>query len=291
MTATSCDACQAALPEKPFKNAVGIFCSSSCAGFAIVQKSIEISQQSKTDKSSDKKNRRTPRGLVPILPEPTPFIPPAGLKVKPTKVPGMGRVEVIRNVYHIDEVTVLIKVTEETNTQMFGSMRNVVAYTDPKLGLLLRPNVGGVKETFADFPKAIITAKKSVYRRKHKDEVRSDAGSVGLGESSSKVRPERKVIAEASFGNLQEDPTSKRFWLIESMIQGGTAKEIIKRAANLSVKNGYFDTEDDYMDKMPSNYMAIKKMFDWWKVKLNQARIHHRIVEVDNKFNVEIVRR
>jgi hypothetical protein len=223
-----------------------------------------------------------------MSPEPVPLKLPPGTQVKPTKVPGWGRVQVYRNLYHVDEITILMKVHAESDIQVFGYMRNVEAYTDPKLGLLLRPNAGGVKETFKEIRRALAIAKKSPYARRHKDE-KSKSKEQRIEVES--LPPQRKVIAEASYGNLQEDPTSKRFWLIESMTRGGTAREIVKRAATLAVKAGYFETEDDYLDKMPANYMAIKKMFDWWKDKLNHARIAHRMLELEGSWTVELVQR
>ena len=286
MPATSCAACEGPLPEDPIKAINGKpVCSPGCAGYILTRKTEEIVQTIK-----DRKTRPVKRGFIPITPEPVPFKLPANLTTKPAKVPGWGRVQIHRNLYHVDEVTILMKVHPESELQVLGYMRNVIAYTDQRFGLLLRPNEGGVKETYSEFPKAITAAKKSPYKRRHPD-TKVQANSKDVSAKPVQVPPSRKVVAEASYGNLQEDPTSKRFWLIESMVRGGTAKEIVKRAATLAVKNGYFESEDDYLDKMPSNYMAIKKMFDWWKVKLNQARIAHRMLEAEGSWIVELVQR
>jgi hypothetical protein len=288
MPATSCAACDAPLPDTPIRAIGGkLVCSPSCAGFILTRKTEEI-----VARIQERKTKPLKRGIVPISPDPVPITLPAGMTTKPSKTAGWGRVQIHRNVWHIDEITILMKVHPDSEVQVFGYMRNVEAYSDPKFGLLLRPNEGGVKETFDDFPRAISAAKKSPYRRRHPEvKTQGDHKADVPSTKPTPVRPERKVVAEASYGNLQEDPTSKRFWLIESMTRGGTAKEIVKRAAGLAVKNGYFESEDDFLDKMPSNYMAIKKMFDWWKVKLNQARIAHRMLEAEGSWIVELVQR
>ncbi len=288
-----CDMC-GEKTSKPFRTLKGkVACKPECAGFILAELARSTPRKSPKDKTQKqirgqmlRDNKALGVNFIPVVPTPVPFLLSDLDKIRPTTEAGWGQVEFERNIFHVHEITLLVKVDSERAPRVFGHMINVMAYTDPELGLLLRPNVGGVKATMADFPKAISIAKRAPDKRHEVEEVPAPKYK------KEPIAPKELTPVEgASFGNMCQDPSSKRYWLVESMAKGGTPKEIVKRAAKLSVEAGYFENEDAYLQSMPSNPMAISKMFTWWKDKLNKAGIRHRILEVEGQWNVDLVKR
>ncbi len=273
-------------------------CSARCAGRIIAGKKPKTKKHIKHRKYPVKLSRENAAlsvegtdvltRVVPPNPKPVGFVMNAQDTSKGIEGPGWGVIPFERNVYSAIEITVLVKVHADGQWRVFGNMRNVLAYTDPRLGLLLRPNMSGVSETFDDFPEAARVARvRPANRHKGITDPKEEVKAVRVKAPKPVRAP--VVVEGATYGNVCADPGSKRFWLVESMLKGGDSKEIVKRAGKLAKEAGIFEETD--FSSMASNPSSIRDMYGWLKQKWNQKGVKGRVTESNGLFHAEVLER
>lgn len=287
--------------DEPFKILKGkVACSARCAGHILagIAQQARLSGEKKESKGKTRQQLRNKmlRENAQLLegwniakpkedPTPPPFHIAPEDTVVPTKVPGWGQVAFNRNIYKAMEVTILVKVSDDMMVRVFGFMKDVYAYTDPKMGgILLRPNMGSVKRTFDDFPKAIEVAKRPFAKRVPKEE--------RLGEDKPEKAVARVVTKRdtdwAAYANPCQSSSSQRFFFVESMKQGGTGKEIVARADEMAAKAGAWK-KGAIIQGIGANRSNMKYMAKWLVGKWVQKGIRGKIEEVgDNVWKVEL---
>lgn len=218
------------------------------------------------------------------------FTPAPEDKVVPSKTrPQSSRIKFERNIYKAEEIVILVKVGPDMPVRVLGTMRDVYAYTD-KGGLLLRPNMGGVQSTFADIPKAIAIAA-TPFRRRHKQGQEEAQAEEKKQEKVKRIFAQKNAPVEgASYGNPSQDNRSRRFFFIESMLMGGTSVEIVERADLLAHKSGIY-RRGEITRSIPSNPANVRAQYERVKKIWHKQGVIGKVIERDNYFRVEIVKK
>ncbi len=283
--------CSAQECEVEFTKPYGIvgdreFCSPRCLG-RILGQDFDFSEKT----AADSKLKVGVLGVTRPVATAVPFVPqPQDQIIAPKKNPSLNRLKLNRNIYKGQEVILLVKVTEDMPLRMLGVMRDVYIYTDKSMGLLLRPNMGGVKPSFGDVPKAIAIAARP-FRSRHKQGLIEEKQEQAKFEKTKRIFALKNApVQGASYGNPSTDNRSKRFFFIESMLLGGNAKEIVERADLMAHKSGIFK-RGDITRSIPSNPANVRAQYERVKGIWSKQGIIGKVVEKDNVWRVELVKR
>ncbi len=181
-----------------------------------------------------------------------------------------SKVKYNKETYLADEVIILTRISPEGPlTMMMSNLRNVRMYLDDVGGILLRP-VRPSKEKPLPLPGQTPTKGK----RKATDT------SVEVRERKSRSLP---VTLTGSHGLNPAKQDTKRWFLVEAMLEGGTTKEIFKKAASTWAKKTKNDKDKYGMVSTPSN---ARLMFNWLVDKVAATGRNIAFKEKDGEFKV-----
>lgn len=269
--------------EKPYEEVGDLLaCSARCVGIILAEKQVGKVEK---PKSLQVVPQTQVAGVVPFE------LADADKLTKSTKHPGWGRVKFERNVFIAEEVTILVRVAEDSEWRVFGNMKKTYAYTDPRLGLLLRTSTGSVRRTFNDIPRAVKIAKTN-FKRRHKEgreEMKVERQEREHEKRMHELKVASKQVEGASYGNVAQDNKSKRFFLLEGMLKGGTPKEMVERADSLAAKAGAY-SRGEIKRTIPDNPANIRSRFGELVKKWSQSGIKGKVVEKDGIWRVEVVK-
>ncbi len=182
-----------------------------------------------------------------------------------------AKVKYDKKTYLAKEVVILTR-TEDNGplTMMMSGMKNVRMYLDDVGGVLLRPaqtSKTGALPAGAKLPTLALTS-----------------GSEPSVDRKEKKQRSAPVVLGGAHGLNPAKEGSKRFFLVESMIEGGSVKEIFKRAARLFHEKTGKPKSELGMVATPSN---LKLMYDWLIEKLAKAGRTVAVEEDEGKFVIK----
>lgn len=173
--------------------------------------------------------------------------------------------------FHAAEVVILVKPTPETDLRMFMSeIRNVRMYQDLRGGLLIRPIQASVES--------------SKVQGGTSSQPTAAEGAAGSTDSQEKRTRNVPIVLKGKHGLNPAAEGSKRYYLIESMLEGGTPREIIDRGARQWSRATKKPKEKFGMVATPSN---IREVYDIIISKLSKVGKKIKVVEKDGEFIVK----
>jgi hypothetical protein len=182
-----------------------------------------------------------------------------------------AKVKYDKRTFIASEVVILNRVTPDDQLTMMLGVRNVRMYLDDAGGMLIRPVESSTRPINPlGGPLALV-------------------GQTNGQEHSVEPREKKsRQVAVSLTGMYGLNPAkegTKRWFLVEAMLGGGTVKEIFKEAANLFHTQTNKPRTEFGMVATPSN---MKLMYHWLKEKLSNAGKEVEIKERDGKYKVKL---
>ena len=183
-----------------------------------------------------------------------------------------AKVKYDKTTYLATEVAILTRVGQDDPlTLMMSGIRNVRMYLDDSGGILIRPVGSSTKPALPAGGQAALTAG-------------SEAKESSVAPRERKSRNVAVTLGGAHGLNPAKEG-SKRYFLVEAMLEGGSVKEIFKSAAIMFHQATGKPRTEFGMVATPSN---MKLMFEWLIEKLKSAGKEVEIKERDGKYRIKV---
>ncbi len=159
---------------------------------------------------------------VNFNPEPKPPKHDLGMStLEPTEVLGWSRVKYDQESYTAVEVVVMVRPSPDLPPRVLLNMKNVRGYVDMYGSIMLRPTTAPAEQggTLA-LPAPTEAAN-------------------GSKKPAKGIRTTGPIVLGGTYNLNPAKEGTKRFFLVESLLKGGTAVEIVKGADKMARKGGY----------------------------------------------------